>query len=1169
MTKQFSELQQHRLEHQPRLPKVFTGEQFTLRAGAKTTAMGNESDIQELFPQLYGQPIIEFVVGGVAPPIRPLKIGAVLSGGQAAGGHNVIAGLFDYMQTMHAESILYGFLDGPHGVFSNRYLQLDKDLINQYRNQGGFDIIGSGRHKIETPDQFAASKENCEKLGLDGLVVIGGDDSNTNAAVLAEYFKKTGCTTVVCGVPKTIDGDLKNDLIEISFGFDTATKTYAELIGNIAIDAKSTKKYYHFVRLMGRSASHIALECALQTCPNVCLIGEEAQAKKQTLKEIAYSLCDTICERAAAGKNFGIVLVPEGLIEFVPQVGGLIKELNDVLSKEHMEEEEVVSRLSATNTEVFLSLPALIRAQLLLDRDPHGNVQVSRIETEQLLVHMCIDELAIRAQDGRYCGKFMTQSHFFGYEGRSCLPSNFDSNYCYSLGYTAGVAVSRGLTGYMAVLRGLTKPPEEWQPAAAPLTSMMNVERRRGTNKPVIQKALVELDGVPFQCLAAVRSLWAMHDCYRNPGPIQFSGAGADDVNFVLRYTTGSQPDLVHTAAAACYETNGYDGPVSTLTATALEKERQQSLPEVPRVFGGASCGHSGSFKLRTGATPPNKPDAAARLPSISNLPSVLFVPRAASDEPLPLRAGQRLGIVFCGRQTPGGHNLICGLVHFAETQLKDATVLGFKNGTLGLFEGEHIEIKSLSQIRSYLNRGGYDLVGRSVDMLRTPTQLQKVAATCVKLRLDGLVLVGGPTTNQDAATVAEYFSGQKVATVVVGVNCNVDGDLKDNSIETPVGFDTATKVYSQLIGNIETDALSAKKYYYFIRLMGRAPSHITLECALQTRPNLVLIGEEAADKKQSISDIVGVIADAICARAKIGKNYGVILLPEGLISHLPVFQQLINEINALFKSDEDGSFKQAAAQLTRRESAAVIKRLTPWSGGLFTILPDQVQRELLLDRESGGSVQLSQVASERLLAHLVGQELDERKKAGKYKGGFSPICHFFGYQARCSMPSEYDCALSFVLGNTAGALAVSGCTGYLATVQNTTDSVEHWQPGGVPLASLVNCHSAGVVIANGHGSEVDLEGAAYCKLRAVRNEWLLGDCYTNPGPIQFHGPTMLRRNATLELEHKQRTQTRSEIAKLCGEIQDHCRANITDAGLDATLLQLESLRKIVGRMVT
>ena len=526
-----SALQIARAAYQPKLPTVLKGNVTTVN-GAATESAADQDEIRRRFPNTYGMPIVTFTKGEKKDH-APLNVGVILSGGQAPGGHNVISGIFDGIKNLNPASRLYGFLMGPDGLINHKYMELTADIIDEYRNTGGFDIIGSGRTKLEKEEQFDKGLEILRKLDIKALVIIGGDDSNTNACVLAEYYKRIGAGVQVIGCPKTIDGDLKNEMIETSFGFDTATKTYSEVIGNIERDCNSARKYWHFIKLMGRSASHVTLECALQVQPNITLIGEEVEAKNQTLDEIVTYIAGIVADRAARGMNFGTVLVPEGLIEFIPAIKKLIAELNDLIAANQAEfdtigaDEKIAfikGHLSAANAAIFNSLPAGVSRQLALERDPHGNVQVSLIETEQLLADMVATKLKAWKIEGKFVGKFSTQHHFFGYEGRCAAPSNFDADYCYSLGYNAAMLIADGKTGYMSSVRNTTAPAAEWIAGGIPITAMMNMERRNAEMKPVIRKALVELDGAPFKAFAAMRDEWARETCYVYPGPIQYFG---------------------------------------------------------------------------------------------------------------------------------------------------------------------------------------------------------------------------------------------------------------------------------------------------------------------------------------------------------------------------------------------------------------------------------------------------------------------------------------------------------------------------------------------------------------------------------------------------------------------------------------------------------------------
>ena len=532
-----SPLQIARYQYQPKLPGMLRSgiSEISVHNGQATQSVADQEKIQALFPNTYGKNEITFEKGQNTSDAKKLTVGVILSGGQAPGGHNVVCGLYDALKALNPENTLLGFKGGPSGLLDNNFIVFEDNYINQFRNTGGFDIIGSGRTKLETQEQFAVVVENCKKNGVNAIVIIGGDDSNTNAAVLAEYCAAHNTGIQVIGCPKTIDGDLKNEDIESSFGFDTATKTYSEIIGNIARDANSAKKYWHFIKVMGRSASHVALECALQTQPNICLIGEEVAAKKMSLAQIADYIADSVAKRAERGMNFGIAIIPEGIVEFVPEFSVLIAEINELLAGEKTAQFNALptwndkyafikAGLTSASFAVFAILPENIQQQLFLERDPHGNVQVSLIESEKLFSALVKDNLAARKAAGTYKGKFGTQHHFLGYEGRCAFPSNFDADYCYSLGYNAAMLIQYGYTGYLSKVSNLQAPAEEWVAGGMPITKMMNIERRNGEDKPVIRKALVELDGAPFKFFAANREQWALETSFVYPGAIQYFG---------------------------------------------------------------------------------------------------------------------------------------------------------------------------------------------------------------------------------------------------------------------------------------------------------------------------------------------------------------------------------------------------------------------------------------------------------------------------------------------------------------------------------------------------------------------------------------------------------------------------------------------------------------------
>lgn len=528
---EISALQKERVSYLPKLPKALCGA-VKVKEGVPTKSVGDQDEIRKLFPNTYGMPLVSFVPG-VENLLKKVNVGVILSGGQAPGGHNVISGLFDTLKRLHPDNRLYGFLMGPSGLIEHNYKEITADFLQHYRNTGGFDMIGSGRTKLDQAEQFEKGIKILQKLDIQALVIVGGDDSNTNACVLAEYYAAHKYGVQVIGCPKTIDGDLKNAQVETSFGFDTAAKTYSELIGNIERDCNSARKYWHFIKLMGRAASHIALECALQTHPNICLISEEIEQKDLSLNDIVEYIATIVAHRAAQGNNFGVVLVPEGLIEFIPAIGRLIQELNELLVThgndyrpldEDGQRAYILNHLKGKSRATFATLPQSVALQLALDRDPHGNVPVSLIETEKLLSDMVGVKLAEWKKEGKFVGKYSAQHHFFGYEGRCAAPSNFDADYCYALGTTAAMLIANGKTGYMTTVKNLTEKSENWIPAGVPMTMMMNIERRNGKYNPVIRKALVDLNGHPFQAFAARREEWARKTCYVYPGPVQYWG---------------------------------------------------------------------------------------------------------------------------------------------------------------------------------------------------------------------------------------------------------------------------------------------------------------------------------------------------------------------------------------------------------------------------------------------------------------------------------------------------------------------------------------------------------------------------------------------------------------------------------------------------------------------
>ncbi|CBJ31829.1 RecName: Full=Pyrophosphate--fructose 6-phosphate 1-phosphotransferase subunit beta; Short=PFP; AltName: Full=6-phosphofructokinase, pyrophosphate dependent; AltName: Full=Pyrophosphate-dependent 6-ph [Ectocarpus siliculosus] len=1126
----FSKLQDERLASRCIKPRVVLAKSVHVMEREALGARDHHDRIKALFPSTYGRPRIELVPGGEADVFdKPLNMGVVLSGGQAPGGHNVIAGVFDFAKKCSPDSKVFGFLNGPAGVMKGICTEITPELMDAYRNTGGFDMLGSGRDKIETKEQMEASKKVAEELNLDGLIVIGGDDSNTNAAILAEYFESSGCKTKVNGCPKTIDGDLKNEYVPISFGFDTAAKTFSEEIGNVQLDALASQKYYHFIRLMGRAASNIALECALQTRPNVCLISEEVEAKGLSLKQIVDELVEMILKRADAGKNYGVVMLPEGLIEFIPEFNALISDINDVLASGIPTTiEGVVPALQPANRNVFNYLPQSIKMQLLLDRDPHGNVQVAKIETEVLLAQAVEAELEKLAAEGKYAAKFAPQFHSFGYEGRCALPSHFDCSYCYALGYTAGALTSKGMNALMACANNLDMPIEDWTVGGVPITMMCHMERRKGKDKPVIMKALVELDGPrsqPFQAFAAEREKWMEHDMYRAPGAIQFYSEGARNANMTLMYEllgekakALTQCDLSETAApepVAMGASKFLFRPATKATRSHVERARLDYEPKVP------GCLKSRSLE-------------GVELEADERSQSSKQADRGPLERMFPSTYGARL-----------------------------LQVLGVVGGTVGLFEQSTVEVTD-ELLDAYRNQGGFDLLGRSRDSIRTEAELAKAKEACAALDLDGLVVIGGNTTATDAAYLSEYFHTAGLKTSVACVPCTISGGMKNNFVESAVGFDTAVKVYSQLVGNTAIDGASARKYWYFMRLMGQDPSHIALEVAMQTHPNMVLLAEDVRAKRWSLQDIVREISDVVQARSDKGKNFGTIVIPEGLVAAIPEMEVLIEEIDALYV--EHAGPESSSNTLSREE---VQERLTVWSKALLASLPAFIQEELCLERQSNHRVQLSQIETEKMLVCFVEEELRKRKEAGSYKGNFSAVCSHLGYQARSALPSNFDCDYAFTLGGAVAILMHRRMSGYLATVTGLKEPVEGWKGGGVPLTSLLGADDqeklpTGQCRPRVPPTPINLRGDAYLSLQKVLANGQRKDLYRNPGPVQFAGDTADNRLMSLELETDDYLGQLAELRGALRGIQESCRPGCSSNILKLSTKTLQNLTEIM-----
>ena len=1121
-----SVLQGIRRTEMPMLPSVLSNP-CAVTAVAHEPLSATDEDVKSKFPCTFGGKRVSIELDptcGSEASSRPMRIGLVLSGGQAPGGHNVIAGVYDCIKKVSPESVLIGFTDGPQGIYNNKYITIDDARMDLYRNMGGFDMLGSGRHKIEKPEEFSASMTNCQNLKLDGLIVIGGDDSNTNAAVLAEYFAANNCNTKVAGCPKTIDGDLKvSPYIPISFGFDSATRTFSEFIGNLASDTLSTQKYWHFVRLMGRDASNIALECALQTRPNVCLISEEVEHKAMSMQQISQYVANIIVSRSTnSGKNYGIVLLPEGLIEFIPEFEVLIAQINDVLATGvETTIEAVYPKLTPENQVSFNYLPISIKQQILLERDPHGNVQVAKIETERLLAQTVEAELAALKAAGKYNGTFFPQFHSFGYEGRSGLPSPFDATYCYSLGYNAGCIIKLGLSGLMSSVTGLDSDVANWQCGGVPITSMCRMEKRHGKLKPVIKKNLVELDQTPFKVFAAQREAWATYDLYRSPGPMQFfSGALAVELCITLTLelkgsdvrvdaaSTASLLELQRTSSRRCGDILSVVMTEAAAKAAFSENQRLR-LAYSPALCSVFSSGKVAPMVVKTEETQCRKQldvEAIRRaFPRTYGSKLVRLEPHG-TNAPHLNSLPMRVGVVVSGRQSPGAHDVIAALVDSLAARGDGSSLIGFIGGTHGLFKN-HTTPLTPEKIAYYRGQAGVELLARTEDTIK-PINYGDLINSCKANGIEHLVILGGSRSVSQAAYLSEYLLSTECNIQVVCVPVDASGSLKNDLIETNVGFDTVTKTAAQIVGNNATDGASAKKYYYFIRLMGQEYSHVCMEVALQTKPNFAILLEEVEQKSMSLLDITRAIADVIEARAAVGKNYGTVLVPDGLIDAIPEFKFLISELDALYLSNPRNMFSMAAMKAS----------MTHWSRTILERLPEFMQVALFLGRGSDGKINVSQIETEKLLAHFVEIELGYRKKRGEYKGSFSAVCSFVGYQARGSLPSNFDVNYGYNLGRTAAALLSSGeCSGYVACIHNLKEPVSQWTPGAIPLCALLECKSPGAE-AQIPRARVDLSSPAYESFASSLKTSAVQDRYENPGPIQFQGPDSITNSVPYTL---------------------------------------------------
>ncbi|EAN32860.2 Phosphofructokinase family protein [Theileria parva strain Muguga] len=1375
----------------------------------------------------------------------PLRIGLILSGGPAPGGHNVIAGVFDYLKHRNPESQLIGFMGGLDGLKYKRYQIITEDQMDQYRNLGGFNMLMSGRGMISTKQEFEMVLKTVTELELDGLIIVGGDGSNSNAANIANYLaqhyetldkskhssepveKEKRC--VVVGVPKTVDGDIRSYNIELTFGFDTAARTYSELIGNLCTDAASTQFNYHFVRIMGRSASHLALECALQTHPNMLLISEEVSQKNISLQQIVDDIVDLMQKRYEMGKTFGVILIPEGLVEFIPDFKVLVEELNNIVlhrtdsvdnvnSVENVEGEDRsvrmfdVGRLNRSK-ETWNFLPVNIQEQLLSDIESSGSILVAKIATESLLSMLV--EARIHSRKLDHLLQIIIMTHYFGYEGRCAIPSEFDSSYCYSLGYTASVLVAQKKNGYMAAIRDLKNDIEDWIPLGIPfshlttlveLTHTGNVVSSANTNttnsntansnttnsnngnavnkgnsvnsgvdncvdphrryRCSIKKTLLDLDGELFKTFEKVRDIWKFEDLYRSPGPIQLttsSHLSNSDLSLYLNtYEHDRNNENGNSNSFASDNTNGLtngftngysngftsgysngfgnrftnrstnrfgsgygerfgerfgsgygsgfgerfgsgfgsgfgerDDVSSCSGATSNDYVDEEEINErrcftllIPTMkelvgdypFNGDYVGlrrkdksFMSELELRRLEVIPDIPivcsDVKSRLVPFkqhvefdqyiknqimlyypyqhklnhfnqyelvpNTIPTGMGRREIGSVSSESLKSGSlRVGVVPVGKQAPGVLNVFWGI--FTRVSKMGGKCLAF-HGIKGLLQNSYIELKE-SDFECFRNQGGLELVLRSKrSFLWKQDRLESAYKTCTALDLDGLVFLGDEMSMTQASFVTEYFMSRSSKTCVIGVPVAGGNSLGGDLIEACVGFDTNTRIYASLVGNVLTDAISMPKYWHFVKILGRFPSVDVLECALQTHPNVVIIAEEYRNSDKSLFDIVDEIANAIVKRSKLGKNFGTVLIPDHLVLHLPSTKNMLQEIGtALTKANQKNQRKHAIQQLmsynvystnpvntnntpnvtsksvsttvntanvtvkdvnvTARDETAkdetlkvntadvsakdvvvgpstdteeeYVKMITPWSLALFSSFPEYIRKEILnMDFSDLG---LENLEIEVMLARMVKEELSIRKKKGEYNGNYAAVTHYFGYQGRCAIPSEFDCSLAYSYGHLAAICVESKLSGFCCSIRAVCGAVKDWKLFATPFTCMMKIAPDSFKLLINPKSEmpiippnnVSLNGKPFKKLKSARKKWLVEDLFNNPGPIQFNS-FVGTQNIMLIIEHSQYYHMITSVERFTEIIKNICKFGVSEEYLHHAFIQLWGLIKI------
>ncbi|KAL8441082.1 hypothetical protein Emag_007470 [Eimeria magna] len=999
--------------------------------------------------------------------------------------------------------------------------------MEDFRNQGGFDMLWSGRGRVGGEEDIQRAREVCESLELHGFVLVGGDGSNSNAALLAESFETHLPSCCVIGVPKTIDGDLKNALIEASFGFDTAAKTYSELIGNLCIDVNSSQKVYHFVRVMGRSASHLVLECAMQARPNLVFIGEEVERENMSLQHIVQELVDLVVKRAEQGKMYGVVLVPEGLIEFIPEMKQLISELNSVLKSEKTFKPELLK----TTRAVWDFLPDVIQDQLLMDRESTGYIQAPW--------------WTIGETDTCQWSEISTSIPRFGLRQSDINEVLLRESVC----------------------------------EGVPFTDMMCVKKdAKGVAFPAITRSLVDLDGPLFKVFCEAREHWKYGDYYRVPGPIQFDGPTADEPAYAVSLPT--KEELLHQAETICH----------------VGRERLAHRPPVPPLCLDPKC-KARPMKQVLCKDPYTQRQVLMHYPYLANS-TLFYLHEVAHDKYTPpINFGLRVGFVLISRQSPGVMNVLWGL--HERLKMVQGKCLAFF-GLNGLIERKYIEITD-ENLELFLNQGGCELIGRSTSHCLGAVENQEaVRQSCEELMLDGLVMPGSAFAMSEAALVAEYFLARQCRTSIIGIPATGSNNLAGEFIETCVGFDSSTKVYAALIGNVLTDAASMPKYWHFIRLMGRQPSFEVLECALQTHPNVVIIAEEYGAADKTLLHVVQDIADVVCRRAELGRNFGTVLIPDALLMHLPNMKILLAELRRIIREAQaKGEMRKAQQQLMDVDSWASNEpdswnwRLTPWSAALFKTFPKFIRRELV--QVDMGEIRFERLETEELLAQMVKEELEYRASVGRYSGKFQAVTHFFGYQGRSSMPSTFDANLAYAYGNLASILVESGVTGHCCSIRGLCGNPKEWHLGSVPFVSLmrlvpnvqdnptltVETKRSGPSAGDGGvdrtsrtpsvteqpvipSSEVSLDGKAYRWMKTALEQWMMEDRFCNPGPIQFCGVAATFFNRVLYEEQAEYFDMVRRVECYTNILRNTCSFGVSDHILKHAFVSLTGLLMLV-----